>query len=559
MDESLLSNGNFFLAGPDFDSWSGPDLAEYLDRESIGSEEEILESPGYHGIVPGAYSFERLDPSSTTVISGVDVAGAGNIYRTKVTFTPTNRLQSSTDYTVYLTGDEAAGDSLDTGISARTVYDGLANVGNTGTTDPSFGGSYSGSIDNTYYVEITTGGAVGTTKFKYWTTTNPTKSIPLKTRRAGTLLSNGVTVEFPEGTYILGDTWSCVVKPRTIYDGNLNWTFLTGTGSIQTIPSTASTSILGDAVSSNTSTPASGVFSVISTSPTDEASHQLIPDGPYTITATFSNDIDPTTVVSGISYQVETTAVDGDSVEHPASGVLIASPSINGDTLSITVPNESLLNNNLVAITLDSTIASIGGVVLGNNYEFWFTTTYSPYYCTLQRIKIDAGVYLSDLSNDTINMAIFLASEAADALTWNTDNPTDSFYKFVRQQWSCCKAQEILLINTLAGRSNLKSKQLADFKVEYQPGNNEILDRALACMDKWENQLQGGGRSVQSQQPSMVVKGDWDRDRPPIGRRWGYSNNRMIPASNTRTRGSNSRRYKNTYYNPYKGKKRYDT
>ena len=559
MDEHLLSQGNLFVAGPDFDTWSGPDLADYLDRESVGTEDEILQSPGYHGVVQGSYSFQRLDPLSNTVTSGIDTTGDGTLYRTKVIFTPTTRLQASTDYTVYLTGDEASGDSLDTGVSSRTVYDTLATIGNTSTVDAVFGESYSGSINDTYHVEITTSGFVGTARFKYWTTSHPTKSVALKTRRGGTLLSNGVTVSFPEGTYVLNDTWTCVVKPHDIFSGNLTWPFLTGTGSIQEIPSTAATSVIGDTVVPPTLTTSSSTFSVESTLPADKATNQTIPaDSTYTVTVTFSDNIDPLTVASGVSYSIEATAVDGDSVEHPASGVLQVAHSVSGDTLSLVIPDDRLLDNNLVTITLDSDISSVGGVDLGTDYSFWFTTTYSPYYCTLQKIKLDAGFYLSTVPDDTINMAIFTASEAADALTWNDSNNTDSFYKFVRTQWTCCKAQEILLINVLAGRSNLKSKQLDDFRVEYQPGNNEILDRALSCMAKWEAQLARGGRAVEASAPSMVVKGEWDADRPPIGRRWGYSNGNMIPASNTRIKPTGSRRYKNTYYTPRRGKKRYD-
>ena len=47
---------SLFIEGPDHDRWSGPDLA-YWDDPNTTSDDNILESPGYQGIVPGELSF----------------------------------------------------------------------------------------------------------------------------------------------------------------------------------------------------------------------------------------------------------------------------------------------------------------------------------------------------------------------------------------------------------------------------------------------------------------------------------------------------------------------
>jgi hypothetical protein len=110
----------------------------------------------------------------------------------------------------------------------------------------------------------------------------------------------------------------------------------------------------------------------------------------------------------------------------------------------------------------------------------------------------------------------------------------------------------------LGGSNNLKSKKLGDLSVEYgASGAGDALNRALACLERFELALHAGGYEVQI--PAMVVKGEWDPDRPKTGRGWTHNEARM-PVANTRYKDPvRSRRYTNTYYTPRRGKSRYDT
>lgn len=560
IDETVLQAGNFFVTGPDFDTWSGPDLQLYTDYESMGSEEEILTSPGYHGVVQGAFTFEKVSlTDDDTTVSGTDTLASGIIYRTKAIFTPTERLASDTTYTVYLTGDEDSTDSLNTGICTRTVFDAESTAGNATTGTVTFTGGYTGSIDDVFNVEIVASGVTGSATFQYWKSTTPGTVVgPLKTRRGGTTLSNGVSVSFSETTWGVGDSWTCIVEARDIFTGNLIWPFTTGSGSIAEVPEEAATSVIGDTVSTTSTSSSSSTLSVSSTTPADNASHQSIPgDGEVDISIIFDDTLDSSTVVSGVTVTVTAEGVNGDedlltSGVAAVSGVCIAKPTVTGSQIDIVVASGELTTNNLVTITLDSTIASESGATLGSDYSFSFTTTYSPYYCTLRKQRLEVGTFISDVADDTINLAIFEASLAADALTWGsttTSSAVTSYYNFVRAQWTCCKAQEILLINTTGGSNNLKSKELGDLRVEYQTGTNDALNRALACLERWEGALQAGGAQVQG--PAMVVKGANDPDRPPAGRVW-YKKDGM-PVANTRYKNTNYRRYRHTYYQRYKG------
>ena len=210
IDETSLSNGNLFVAGPDFDTWSGPDLQLFHNRPSVGSEGEILQSPGYHGLVQGTFSFERLDLSSDVVVTTRDIVGSGLLYRSKVLFTPRERLSIDTEYNVYLSGDEDATDDISSGVLSRTVFDPIATITNTSVGTIGFVGGYIGLVpSDVYHLSIAISGDISTAKFSFYRDSDPfTVYGPFKTRLSGVPLSDGVLATFTDGSYVAGDSWS---------------------------------------------------------------------------------------------------------------------------------------------------------------------------------------------------------------------------------------------------------------------------------------------------------------------------------------------------------------
>jgi hypothetical protein len=551
MDEDSLSAGCFFVTGPDFDTWKGINLDVYNDALSNGSgSDDVLESPGFEGIVQGTYSFERISLTTLDTVETEDVVGSGHLYRTKAIFSPTNRLQCDTTYQVHLSGDDDGSDAGHMGVSARTVFDTAPVSGiNLGGQAVQFTGGYIGSYPDRFEVKITTSGEVGTARFSFERDSEPGNVFgPFRTKRSGILLADCVTVEFPdEGQYIYGDRWDVVVKPREIFEGNVLYPFKTGSGSIAELPATTSTTVLGDipAPESVTAT-ATAAFSVSSVSPVDNATNLQIPAGEYTVRANFNSAVDAATVTSGVSASVAIQDVQGEG--HPVE--LPAEPSVSGSQISIVVPSGSLPNNKVVYVTLDSTIQGVNGVALGEDYQWTFTTVYSPMYSTLRRIRLSIGNFIQDVPDDTINLAIYMASVMAGEMTWNVDGADNDYYEFVRQQWAHCKAEELLLMNTIGGAGSLKSKKLGDLQVEYNTSQaiTPALDRALECQAKWEGALMSGGRQEQTAQG--VVKGALDPDRPPIGRGWMHtrsSAHRQTPAANRKTLYTSHRRYYNRH------------
>lgn len=557
MDEETIKAGNFFITGPDFDTWSGPDLQLFHDFASAGSESEILQSPGYHGIVPGTISFERIDLTTTTQVQTLDTVGSGLLYRTKAIFSPTNRLAANTEYTVHISGDDDTTDDFVIGIAQRTVFDPVASGVNIGTGDLNVVGGYTGSIADNFHIKITTSGEVGTSKFTFWTDSDPlTINGPFKTKYSDILLSDGITVTFDEGLYRVDDTWHFAVKPAYYFSGNYAWPFKTGSGNIVEVPESTSTSVTGESFTSTTvSSSTSTEFSVLTTTPKDEATNQQIVAGEYQIVVKFNDDIDPTTVVSGQTFSVISESVTGEIDSNIALGTLIADATASGQYLTITVASGQLKDNNVVTITLTEDIQSTDGIALSEDYIFWFTTKYNPLYSTSRRLRMEIGSFIQTISDDTINLAIHMASQMANDLTWNSETIETGYYEFVRAQWTSCKAQEILLLNSPSQTGSLRSKKLGDLEVSYDTTNsnrNLALERAIKCMQKLEGALNAGGAAVQK--PKYVVKGATDPDRPPVGRGWFRQNTEGgMPAANLKSIFSGQRRFKSIYFTTKKG------
>ena len=559
IDETSIAGGNFFITGPDFDTWSGPDLQLFHNRPSVGTESEILQSPGYDGFVPGALSFERLDLSTFTPVSGIDVVGSGLLYRTKAVFTPSNRLAPDTEYQVHLSGDEDEFDSLSTGIFSRTVFDTIAAPSNTGTGQVAFTGSYIGiPSSDTYNLLISTEGDLLVAKFIYSKASDPqTVYGPFKVVQQGVPLSDGVVAKFSDADYGLGDSWSVVVREPSVFLGNIAWPFKTGTGNIAAIPEQMSTSVVGTTVAGTALPSTVETFTVLSTKPGDlDTNLNILPINPLPIRIEFNAPIDAATVVSGISVFATAepvTGLDTDAIypEDSAWGDLPFSLDVSSNILTVTVTSGVISQNNLITVVLDHSIKSTSGLSLSNDVEFAFTTQYSPMYCSARRIRLTIGQYLQGVPDDALNMAIHLASMEADQRTWNKANLEDSFYHFVRSEWSCCRASQYLLTNVIGGPGRAKSKKLGDLSVEYDTSKDNIrlpLDRIQQCLDKWEAELTAGGRKIQG--PKGIVKGEWDVDRPSIGRGYLHTRdwlNTQTPAANLRVRPSISRRFRQAY------------
>ena len=287
IDESSIA-GNFFVTGPETDTWSGPDLA----RWGMGPDgSDALQSPGLAGIVPGDFSFERINLGDTDEYTGLDVVGSGLLFRTKVIFTPTNPFTPDTVFTVYLIGDEDSADSFKTGIKPQSVFD-SEHLG-TGSEDLGFSGTYSDPAGvDVINLRVVASGVHRDATFEYWFDSDPSTVVGPISAGAHVFLNKGVYADFGDGMFVTDDEYTAVLKEQDPFIGSLSWTFSTGSGSIQTIPTSTSTSITGSLVP----TISSVTFAVAEITPKDRTTNSILTT--KRITIEFTKDVDSSTVTS---------------------------------------------------------------------------------------------------------------------------------------------------------------------------------------------------------------------------------------------------------------------
>lgn len=308
IDEFSVNDGNFFVEGPDTDTFFGPDAGLNLPNVSDSGSDDALASPGYRGIVKGSISFEKIQNLTSDIYSGFDTSGSGSLWRTKAIFTPTNALQKLTSYRVYLSGDEDISDGIATGIRARSVFD-VVKGSNIGTGDVSFVGTFEGpATQDTFNVRITTAGAASEAWFTWWRGSDPSLIFgPIRTEQIqNTILEDGISVDWGAGNFALNDTFAVTVRKPVLFTGNTFWSFTTGSGSITAVPVDTSTSIIGDIASTLTPTTTLVVSSI---TPENKATN--LPVTTNRIVLQFNSTIDPSTVTSE-SIQIMGLPVNGD-------------------------------------------------------------------------------------------------------------------------------------------------------------------------------------------------------------------------------------------------------
>ena len=334
------------LYGADFDQTSGPESATWIDSDT-GNNPYFLRSPGFQGLVELSArvvyvdlstgpNYTEVDPG--TITSEADeaaygLAGVGH----KLILTPREQLAPDLLYNFYLLGDP---DAVNVGVGSRTVFDVVPDVGNTGNGSmTSYGGYTAGSAD-TVVVQITTGGDIGTAKYRwYYQSAGAGTAISGRiTSRRYRRLEDGLQVRFDGDAFAVGDLFTFNVEPIERLAANNNVQFTTNDGSFSLPPSSPSTPATSSPPASVLPPAPGGGSTVASTfyveevSPDDRAWN--VSTNLRTITITFSDTLDPATVtddtVSLHKYPVK--GIDGSS---PAPEELQKKLTVVGNTLTI--------------------------------------------------------------------------------------------------------------------------------------------------------------------------------------------------------------------------------
>lgn len=285
------------LYGADSDTASGPDSAQWLNQES-GENPFYLRSPGFKGVVDCDYELvyidsddEPVDPQPTILDSGDETAGP---YRMRVDITPKRPLAPSVQYTLHVIGDT---DDTGRGVGSRTVFD-VDDAAVVSTTAFALvTGVCTRPAAETVRVEVTTPGAIGTAKYRwYYVSEGVGTAVEGKvTSRRYRRLADGLQIRFDGSGFLASDLWAFAVEPQELLQTSTTVVFVTGDGSYTAAPASPSTPATSSPPAS--AIPGSSVSEdlyVVEMDPPDAGSNIAFNDG--TITLTFSGLLDEDTV-----------------------------------------------------------------------------------------------------------------------------------------------------------------------------------------------------------------------------------------------------------------------
>jgi hypothetical protein len=191
--------------------------------------------------------------------------------------------------------------------------------------------------------------------------------------------------------------------------------------------------------------------------------------------------------------------------------------------------------NLIFHITFPQGMTFTNGATLGEDVTLDVASQLSPFYSTIQQVKLVGGAYLRKLSDITVGSQIYQSSQEADLVSVVTPPPPSDSQQYAmfigsRTQYVTSLAARDLLLS-LSGLYNAPGMHvLANFSVSRQKGfEKEGVSAKLKELDDslklYEPALRSGGRTAPGgrPRPGMAAKGVFDWTEKTAGRTWKSS------------------------------------
>jgi len=196
--------------------------------------------------------------------------------------------------------------------------------------------------------------------------------------------------------------------------------------------------------------------------------------------------------------------------------------------------------NTVVHVTLPKGFALTNGATLVDDTDFMVLGTISPWYSSVDQVRLEGGIYLRKLSDLTIAAQIWQTSLDADVIAAVPPAPpapgtapSDYGYRvwnnFVhgRNQWVSQRAALDIITKAFDLSGVRGSKTLGNFSVMRMAfGRGEGIPHLMSEMqkelDKWKIVLQSGGTIAFGGhvRANMAAKGYYSRSDKVPGRLW---------------------------------------
>jgi hypothetical protein len=188
------------------------------------------------------------------------------------------------------------------------------------------------------------------------------------------------------------------------------------------------------------------------------------------------------------------------------------------------------LNNLILHITLPKGIKTTDGAVLMSDITYDVASALTPFYASIEQVKLTGGVPLRKISDMTLASQIYMASKSADMMNYHPPKPSTHpeylLFLNARNQWVMARAALDLMLS-LGNLLNPASHVLANFSVttsKADPGEGVAgkIAGLTSTLKLYDPSVRSGGRTAPGghARPQMAAKGvmDWQERSP--GRTW---------------------------------------
>lgn len=317
---------------------SGPEPGSWLDKR--GDKPYLFRSPGFKGMVPFSITARYVDVAGDTVADDFEdfvAEGASTAVGYEVTISPNKLFPQENVIQYQVIGDP---ETIDTGVSARTVWNVVPDAGNASTDGVvEQAGSFTGPTADQLVITIETNGNVGAAKYSWhWDSLGPGTGKSGKFTNTGFITADmGVAVRFSGSNFVAGDSFTIDVEPTDRMVTSTSVSFTTTDNEYTTTPDSPSTP--AEASPPATAIPpipglaiAESLLRVLDITPSEGTYNISVHTDEIIIV--FSDPIDPATI-STDTVKLYTVPAEGIFGGQGSKTDLAYSLSLSGDTLTI--------------------------------------------------------------------------------------------------------------------------------------------------------------------------------------------------------------------------------
>jgi hypothetical protein len=264
----------------------------------------------------------------------------------------------------------------------------------------------------------------------------------------------------------------------------------------------------GGTIGTTPATPISGdldTFDIVSVSPEPD---QLFVADPTYISAKFNDYVDSFSVTSDtfkvyiedLAQMKEPTRVNGDiQVVGDTIIFTVAESPLDSTPVASSSPNP-LFENSIYRVVIKSSVRSLNGVKVGDDIEWYFCTTFTPYYSTVSIVRNEVGTYIENKTDMEITRKILEVSQWADQIAANPygtlnedylgDTQATTYNNIFYHEYVKYETALRLLSQTVLDRSKASgtSRTLGDLTITQSAGKSSDISTTLNRLTAARNQ-----------------------------------------------------------------------